>query len=82
MKSCSMDHNAEAFYSETDDCLHFDVNEEKVDQLRPFIQPALMMIIVFSVIFDVACYRYRWLAVGAGYIECVYLPLQTMIPAN
>ena len=41
-----------------------------------------MIFIVFSVFFDVACYRYRWLAVGTGYIECVYFSLQTMIPAN
>ena len=82
MESCSMDHKADSFYSSTDDCINFEVNDEKVDQLRPFVQPTLMMFIVISVILDVACYRYRWLAVGAGYIECVFFPLQTMIPAN
>ena len=72
----------------TQECLGFEFNEGLVLQIRPVLKVVAMVLIVISVIVNVACFKWRKLANSIAYIEFFYhllvltLPYRDMDPLN
>ena len=65
---------------EVNNCLAFEFNEGLVQQIRPALTIVAMVLIVLSVVVNLACFKWRKLANSIMYIEFFYQLLINALP--